>query len=363
MRKLYIGLMSGTSADGIDATLVDLSDKQPRLLTSHYAKFDSTLREAILSFSQPRENEINSLAELDVRLGKAFAHAANELLKKSNTHYSEIQAIGSHGQTLRHCPSREFTLQIADPNIIASKTNITTVADFRRADIAHGGQGAPLVPAFHHAVFSTDTCPRVIINIGGIANITFLPHHQTQPIIGFDTGPGNTLLDAWIQTHHQKSYDHHGNWAKAGSVHQSLLTDLLQDTYFSLPSPKSTGSDYFNLSWLASHLSESISPVDVQATLLELTARSIIDGIPAFKNGEIFICGGGVHNHYLMNRLSQLAHPAPVYSTQSVGIDPNLIESMAFAWLAKQTLERKPGNITTVTGAKQAVILGAIYYI
>lgn len=364
MSNLYIGLISGTSADGIDAALVDFSGNEPTLIGMHYTEFSVALRQRILELSQPSFNEINRLGELDVSLGKEFAQAAKMLLKKYKINHEAIHAIGSHGQTVRHHPDLQFTLQIADPNIIAADTGITTVADFRRRDMAYGGQGAPLVPALHRALLATETKDRVVVNIGGIANVTLLPKNNHNDIQGFDTGPGNTLQDAWIHLHYQKPYDHQGKWAASGTVHEDLLLNLLNDPYFHLNPPKSTGPEYFNLAWLEKYLMPAIKPADVQATLVELTARSITDSIKKhLSSGEILVCGGGVHNHFQMQRLNELAKPFTVQSTQTVGVDPDWIEAIAFAWLAKQTLEKKPGNIATVTGARQSTVLGGVYYV
>lgn len=368
MNTLYLGLMSGTSADGIDAAVVDFSQTQPRLIATHYDPYSPTLRKKILDLCESGENEIERLAELDVLLGKQFAHAANTLLKNQAISFKDIKAIGSHGQTIRHYPHRQFTLQIGDPNIIAAETGITTIADFRRKDLAYGGQGAPLVPAFHQTIFLSEKINRVIVNIGGIANITLLACNVREAIIGFDTGPGNTLLDAWIQFHLKQPHDKDGAWATQGTVQPDLLERLLADHYFQLAPPKSTGREYFNLLWLQKQLDElgvKISPADVQATLAELTARTILMSIRKYRfDCEILVCGGGVHNHFLMQRLQQLAEPQfTVTSTDKYGVDPDWVEAMAFAWLARQTMQKKTGNLPSVTGAKQAVVLGGVYYV
>ncbi|OGT37393.1 MAG: anhydro-N-acetylmuramic acid kinase [Gammaproteobacteria bacterium RIFCSPHIGHO2_12_FULL_38_14] len=364
MTKLYIGLMSGTSADGIDAALVDCSNEKPTLIANHYTPHPLPLREKIIALCEPGENEIERLGELDILLGESFAHAVCELLKKKSLDPSAIQAIGSHGQTIRHAP-RRFTLQIADPNTIAVKTKITTIADFRRKDMAHGGEGAPLLPAFHQHLFASNQSNRAIVNIGGIANVTLLAPQKK--VIGYDIGPGNVLLDGWIQTHLNERFDKNGEWATQGQVDPDLLEHMLSDPYFTQPSPKSTGREYFNLSWIKHYLKQfnkQIKPIDVQATLVELTARSILMDIRKhFLACEILICGGGTHNVLLMDKISALAHPQfSVCSTQKYGIDPDWIEAMAFAWFAKQTLERKTSNVPSVTGAKHAAILGGIYY-
>lgn len=363
MPELYIGLMSGTSMDGIDAVLVDLSNRKPQLVDTHYDKMPQSLRAEILAIHHPGPHELERLGKLDIALGKQFALSVNALLKKNNLSPQQIQAIGSHGQTIRHLPSEHFTLQIGDPNIIAAATGITTIADFRRRDMALGGQGAPLVPAFHHDIFSAPDKTRLILNVGGIANITVLPHKVPEKILGFDTGPGNTLLDAWIQAKQGAPYDQDGAWAKKGKVIPSLLEQLLRDPFFALSPPKSTGRDYFNLSWLEQHLASEFKPEDVQATLAELSAESICLAIQtlALSNIEIYVCGGGVHNKDLIERIrKKIDHSLD--STEALGVSPDWVEALAFAWLAKQTLEKKPGNVTTVTGARTSSILGGIYY-
>lgn len=369
MHDFYIGLLSGTSADGIDAALVDFSQSQPKIIATHYSPYSPALREKILALCQKGDDEIQRLGELDIILGKEFAHAVNHLLKEQSLPPASIKAIGSHGQTIRHHPHNphRFTMQIGDPNTIAVETGITTVADFRRKDIALGGQGAPLVPAFHQHVFSSDKINRVIVNIGGIANITLLPLKNSGSNIGFDTGPGNVLLDAWIYAHKKESHDENGAWSQQGTAQPELLKSMLADKYFQSPPPKSTGREHFNLLWLQQHLhtiKKKISPIDVQATLVELTAYSIITAISNhISDGEILICGGGVHNAFLMTRLHELAKPNfTVDSTQKYGIDPDWVEAMLFAWLAHRTLNQQPGNLPGVTGAKQAVVLGGVYY-
>lgn len=365
MSELYVGLMSGTSMDGIDAALVDFSSQPPCVLDTHYQPYSASLRTKILHLCQPGLNEIDRLAELDNILGEKFALAARDLLHK-NSHLSDkVKAIGSHGQTIRHYP-KYFSLQIGDPNIIATITGVTTVADFRRRDIALGGQGAPLVPAFHQQIFSSTTQNRVVVNIGGIANITVLPKNSGE-VIGFDTGPGNLLMDAWINKHQDQSHDKNGQWAASGQVNAPLLASLLEDAFFHIPGPKSTGREAFNLDWLSQHLTHldiEIAAVDVQATLLELTANTIINAIrQCVSNGEILICGGGAHNEHLMLRLAELAQPHFIVdSTLKYGVHPDWLEAVAFAWLARQTLMQQTGNLPGVTGAKLSAILGGVYY-
>lgn len=365
MSDLYIGLMSGTSVDGIDAALVDFASAQPRLVASHYAPFTPALREKILALCSPGDNEIQRLGELDIELGRAFATAVKALLDKSQTPRDMIKAIGSHGQTVRHMPHAPFpfTLQIGDPNIIAAETGITTIADFRRKDVALGGQGAPLVPAFHQHSFASSTVARAVVNIGGMANASLLI--ESRPVIGFDVGPGNVLLDHWIHQHQQKNHDENGSWAAQGNIQAALLKHLLDDPFFKLPPPKSTGREYFNANWLNRHLvAEQYSPVDVQATLTELTAQSILQAVtPYLDKGEILVCGGGAHNAFLMSRLQALAESnLQVASTAKYGLDPDWIEAIAFAWLARQTLQQQTGNLPAVTGSRQAAILGGVYF-
>jgi anhydro-N-acetylmuramic acid kinase len=345
--------------------LVDFAPAQPCVIGTHYTPYEPSLRQEILALCEQSDNEIQRLGELDATLGKAFAQAANQLLAKQTIAASEVKAIGSHGQTIRHSPQR-FTLQIGDPSTIAAETGITTVADFRRKDMACGGHGAPLVPAFHQQVLASNSMNRIIVNIGGIANVTLLPQASSAPVTGFDTGPGNVLLDAWIHAHQQVAHDRHGAWSAQGKVVTMLLEKMLADKYFHLSPPKSTGREYFNLDWVRRFLvsmHREIAPVDVQTTLVELTARSIVAALPSWSGGEILVCGGGAHNNFLMQRLTELAQPRfTVASTQQHGMDPDWMEAVAFAWLARQTLNRQPGNLPSVTGAERATVLGGVYY-
>lgn len=366
---LYIGLISGTSADGIDAALVEFKEDQPHLIAHHSQSLSPEQKQSIRQLMLPGDNEIDRFGVLDHQLGQSFAQAALELLNKAGTDASQISAIGSHGQTLRHRPPGEldaaFTLQIGDPNIIAQETGITTVADLRRRDMAAGGQGAPLAPAFHQAVFRSNSTPRFIVNIGGIGNITHLPIDGKT--IGFDTGPGNCLMDEWIQLHQKQLFDADGQWAASGTIEMALLDALLQHPYFKKPPPKSTGREEFHLPWLQAVLNnfQTVATVDVQTTLAELTAITIANDILKLANNqptEIYICGGGAHNAYLMQRLSESLAPNKVSNTSGLGIAPDWVEAAAFAWMAKQTMNRKPGNIASVTGASMNVILGGVYF-
>lgn len=348
--------------DSIDAALVDFSGAQPILLSTCNTPIDITLREQLLALCRTPAHP--ALGALDRSLGEQFAQTALTLLKQAMIKPEQICAIGSHGQTIFHQPPANgmngFSVQIADPNIIAARTGITTVADFRRKDMAAGGQGAPLVPAFHRGVFHDSKKNRVIVNIGGIANITILP--ASGKVTGFDTGPGNVLMDGWIYRHCGKNYDNKGNWAAGGQVNETLLDTLMHERYFQIPPPKSTGRELFNAEWLQRHLEHNTPAVDVQATLAELTARTIADAIRQYApmTDEIFVCGGGAHNDHLIQRLNQSV-TAPVRSTSTLGIDPQWVEASAFAWLARQTMENKPGNLPEVTGASRTVVLGGIY--
>ncbi len=365
MAELYIGLMSGTSMDGIDAVVLDLSGN-PHILATTFTPYDKPVRDRLARLCT--EGSTGLLASMDTELGILFAQAALDVLHKSGMSPQQIRAIGSHGQTIHHEPRAPFpnSLQIANPNVIAEYTGITTVADFRRRDIAAGGQGAPLVPAFHNEVFQVPDHDRVIVNIGGIANITLLPGNKDLAVTGFDTGPGNVLLDGWAERHLGTAYDADGQWGASGEIDQRLLEILLAHPYFDLQSPKSTGREEFNLQWLdevleGMHL--ALSPQDIQATLCELTARSIASSIhkhPAQVH-EVLICGGGTHNRLLMQRLRVHLQDASIHSTEQFGIPPDWVESAAFAWLASQTLSGRPGNLPSVTGATEPVVLGGIY--
>ena len=364
----YIGLMSGTSADGIDAVLASFATDPPRIVQTLNRPYSDDVRQKISSLTLPGDNEIERMGALDHMLASAFADCVRDLLDNSGISAKDVSAIGSHGQTLRHHPDNAtpFSLQLGNPSLIAELTGIDTVADFRARDIAAGGQGAPLVPAFHNTVFRSANANRVIINIGGIANISYLPADEKKPVTGFDTGPGNTLLDLWVQKHLGRNYDDDGAWASEGKIAPTLLANLLADAYFGRQPPKSTGKEYFNLAWLQQAIDESESSpatADVQATLVKLTANSIAGAIKshARDSDEAYVCGGGSHNTVLMESLAQCLAPLSLATTADLGIDPDWVEAMAFAWLAKQTIEGKAGNLPSVTGAKHPVILGGIY--
>ena len=360
----YIGLMSGTSMDAIDVALLDFSNNNCKLIASHSHAFSNGLNQKLQQLIQSETFNLRDFGTLDVDLGKAFADAANQLIQQQQIDKGKISAIGSHGQTVFHSPGSTppFTLQIGDPNCISQFTGITTVADFRRRDIAAGGQGAPLVPAFHNAFFRSPQHNRVILNIGGIANTTMLAADQNKAISGFDTGPGNCLLDEWCQQHLDQPFDNNGAWAATGIINDKLLQQLLADNYFSLSAPKSTGREYFNLHWLKQHSIDD-SPENIQATLTQLSVESIARAIEEYARNcdEVYVCGGGAFNASLMRGLESRLADIKVKTTTELGIDPEWVEAAAFAWLAKQTLENKPGNIAAVTGASANLILGGIY--
>ena len=363
--QLFIGLISGTSMDGIDAALVRFGSHQCEAICTHSHPYPAPLRDELLEASRnPRSCTVDDVGRLDRQVGECFRDAAQNLLDGTNTAPADVRAIGSHGQTLRHLPDADtpFTLQIGDPNVIAAGTRITTVADFRRRDLAAGGEAAPLTPLFHRWLFADDAEDRVVLNVGGIANVTLLPASGND-VTGFDTGPGNTLLDAWIRREQGREYDVDGAWASSAAPSAALLERLLSDAYFRRPPPKSTGFEYFNLSWLAGFLDESPSPAaTVQATLLALTVQSIADAVErhAPSAARIIVCGGGSHNRALMQGLST-AIAVPVVTTEDFGLDADWVEAAAFAWLARETLEGRAGNVPSVTGADRAEVLGGIY--
>ena len=362
---LYLGLISGTSADSIDSVLVSFSRGVPQLLASHAHPWPTALRERMLALAQGETAlDLDTFGRLDVEIGHGFADAALQLLEHSDTPATAVRAIGSHGQTLRHRPTGTypFTLQLGDPSVIAERCGIDVVADFRRADIAAGGQGAPLLPALHAMLLARPGHARVVLNLGGIANITVLGADGR--VLGFDTGPANGLLDAWCLRQRNEPFDRDGAYAASGRPDAGLLDALLADPYFALPPPKSTGREHFHLDWLATRApSTALDPADVQATLLELTARSVAMAIAqhAPDAEEVLACGGGVHNGALMRRLGELLAPRVLLSTSRYGIDPDFLEATAFAWLARQRLLGLPGNLPAVTGARGPRVLGAIY--
>ena len=370
-KDLFIGLMSGTSIDAIDAVLVRFTDNI-EIIESHSLPISQHLKNSILSLCSSGQNEAERSGRLDRELGLLFSQCAIELCNKSNTPAESIEAIGSHGQTIRHIPDGEypFTVQISDPNTIAEVTCITTVADFRRRDIAAGGQGAPLVPAFHEAIFRNKKSSRVIVNIGGMANITLLSRSESAPVIGYDTGPGNVLLDYWINKKKGLDFDCSGQWASSGKIHTPLLEKLLSERYLQLPPPKSTGRELFNADWLNQHLASfsGVSDTDIQCTIAELTAQTITESIKQCDSiqgentvDEVFICGGGAKNNYLRKRIQDLLPEKMVATTSQLGLAPDLVEATAFAWLAYRTINHLNGSLASVTGAKGDRVLGGIY--
>ena len=368
---LYIGLMSGTSMDGVDAALVRFGEHQCEILCTHKQPYPDSLRADLLSaINRPDEFTVDKLGALDHQVAECFSSATNTLVAKSKYERNQIDAIGSHGQTVRHQPgaSWPFTLQIGDPNKIAATTGITTVADFRRRDIALGGEGAPLAPGFHQWLLAGGASNRVILNIGGIANVTILAD-ESDATIGFDTGPGNTLLDAWISEHQSKTFDDNGDWAASGKIIDALLETLLADPYLSAPPPKSSGFEYFNLAWLKQAIATSGLPAataanDIQATLVEFTAKSVSDAVLTHSPevATVIVCGGGVHNGYLMSRLKEHMQNTSVASSDSLGIGPDWVEAAAFAWLAMRTIQQRAGNLPSVTGASESAVLGGIFF-
>jgi anhydro-N-acetylmuramic acid kinase len=363
--NIYIGLMSGTSIDAVDAVAVKFAEGGIKLIDSYSKAIPQILKQQILDLCQPPNDSVQLLGETDHRLGKLYAETSLSLLNKAQLKASQICAIGCHGQTIRHATpgagNIPFSLQIGDANILTAETQVPVVADFRRKDMALGGQGAPLVPAFHQYAFTSTKANRVIVNIGGISNISIISSHGN--CSGFDTGPGNVLMDMWSQTHLGTSYDHNGDWAASGKTHQALLKQMKSCEFFSLPAPKSTGRELFNSQWLSSQLQQfgDIAPQDVQATLLNLTAETICDAILNLDPpvDEVYICGGGAYNGRLLTTLA--SHLPKVNTTETLGIAPNLVEACAFAWLAKQRLDDQYGNLVEVTGAERPTVLGAIY--
>ncbi|WP_240125797.1 anhydro-N-acetylmuramic acid kinase [Thermomonas alba] len=366
--ELFLGLISGTSADGIDAALVrfhgDGPHPRPELVCGRTFAWDCELRARLLALGQQAQAlTLDEVGELDVRIGCAFASAADALIAAAGIARRAIVAIGSHGQTLRHRPQGEvpFTLQLGDAHVIAERCGLPVVADFRRRDVAAGGHGAPLVPAFHAATLHAPDEDRAVLNLGGIANLTLLPAHGT--VRGFDTGPANGLMDAWCLRHTGQPFDADGAFAAQGRVDHALLTRLLAEPWFGAPPPKSTGRDQFHLDWVDAALAGDEAPADVQATLLVLTARTVADALRATqpRTRRVIVCGGGVHNPRLLAALAEALPEMRIESSAAHGLDPDFVEAMAFAWLAREHLARRPGNLPTVTGAAGPRILGALY--
>lgn len=365
-KELYIGVMSGTSMDGVDTALVSIEDTGITLLAHDEFPMPDDLKARLLEVCIGQKTDLIAIGELDHQLGHLFADAVLQLLDKSGTPASSVTAIGNHGQTVFHQPTGDspFTMQLGDANIIAAKTQIQTVADFRRKDMALGGQGAPLVPAFHHTIFHPQDSSVVVLNIGGISNISVLrPNH---PTLGYDTGPGNMLMDAWVAKHTGEKFDRDAQFALKGQLNQALLEQLLNESYLSQMPPKSTGRELFNLPWLEQQLTEfkDLAAEDVQYTLGEYTALTIANEVETYRLGNqpaLYVCGGGTRNPLLMKRLSELLPSWEVESTTSKGVDADYMEAMAFAWLAQRHVHQLPSNLPEVTGASRAASLGVLY--
>ncbi|MCY1285218.1 Anhydro-N-acetylmuramic acid kinase [compost metagenome] len=358
----YLGVMSGTSLDGLDIALVEQTDRIT-LLDTHYIPMPDSLRSELLALCASGPDELARAALAEQGWVELAAAGINALLVRNSLGAKDIRAIGSHGQTVRHEPARGFTIQIGNPALLAELTGITVIGDFRRRDVAAGGQGAPLVPAFHESLFGDAGSHRAVLNVGGFSNLSLI--EPGRAVYGFDCGPGNVLLDAWIHLQRGESYDRNGDWAASGTLQQVLLDTLFGDAFFATRGPKSTGRELFNLGWLQSHLARLpiFKTEDVQATLLELTARSITDSLRSAqtRTDDLLVCGGGAHNRQLMRRLADLLPGTRVCSTAEFGVDPDWVEAMAFAWLAHCCLEGIPTNRPSVTGARGLRILGAIY--
>ena len=368
----YLGLISGTSVDTVDAVVAsfDPGTGAVRLIHAHDHPIPPRLRRELLEVAAADRTTLARIARLDVEVGHLFADAALSAIRRAGLDRAEVAAVGSHGQTVRHGPEGRWpsTTQIGDPNVISQRTGITTVADFRRRDIAAGGQGAPLAPAFHQAVMAHPKLRRAIVNLGGIANVSLLDSADSgaEDPLGFDCGPANGLLDAWARRHLEAPLDQDGNWAAGGLVHGPLLGRMLADPYFSRPAPKSTGRGYFDEAWIERQIRSvdtSVAPADVQRTLCELCAATVAESIGTYgpDTTEVYLCGGGVHNRTLVERLSARLEPRRVLRTDILGISPDYVEAAAFAWLARRALEGLPGNCPAVTGASEAVVLGGVY--
>lgn len=367
--SLYIGLMSGTSLDGVDGVLVDFSTQRPSVLGHCSLPMPQLLRADLSALNSSGTNELHRAALAANDLARLYANTVHTLLYQCNQTAKAVRAIGAHGQTVRHRPHEfdgvGYTIQLNQPALLAELTGIDVVADFRSRDLAAGGQGAPLVPPFHQAFFGDTKCTTAVLNIGGISNISVLNPLEPDHVKGFDCGPGNALMDAWCKTHTGAEFDNGGSWASGGKLHAQLLANMQQEIFFSLPAPKSTGRDLFNQEWLKHQLGKipSIAPQDVQATLTELTAwacySSVLQAAPDCQ--ELIVCGGGAYNHHLMQRIAHGLPKCEVFSSEKRGLPPLQVEATAFAWLAQKTVERQTASLPSVTGARGARILGAIY--
>jgi anhydro-N-acetylmuramic acid kinase len=359
--SLLFGVMSGTSIDGIDIVLIDKINKKIKVLDFLHLPYESQIKNKILALHIPSHNELEASIQTSKIHAKITASGINQILKKLDIKTNLVKAIGYHGQTIRHKPDMQYSIQIGDAHLLAELTKISVVSDFRNRDLVAGGQGAPLVPTFHQDIFSSKNKNRVILNIGGISNITFLPTQDS--ILGFDCGPGNILLDHWIKEHKNLNYDTAGKWARSGTLIKELLTSFLKEDFFKKIPPKSTGRDLFNLEWINHHIKKEYSLEDIQNTLVELTAISIINSINKFcpKTDEIFICGGGSQNLYLLERIKSLS-TLDIKTTNNLNIPPQQVESIAFAWLADKTMQKQFNNTPSVTGAHGPRILGTVHF-
>jgi len=366
MTELYIGLMSGTSVDSIDSVLINFNNNSFEILEVSSSSIEETLKDRI--FNEVNKDKVSKveIEKLDLELGKAFGNAAKKLLQKAEIDSCDVVAIGSHGQTIKHAPNAPspFSLQIGSPKEIAHITNIKTVADFRTADIAAGGQGAPLAPLFHSFILKKNKVSEaLVINIGGISNLTYF-NDSTESIIAYDCGPGNCLIDTWSRSNNRGDFDAEGVWASSGKVEVNLLKEMLNDDYFSKHPPKSTGTDYFNLKWINKKISEfsEVSTEDIQATLTELSAQTIFKELKDLKveKKPIYLCGGGIHNLFLVKRLEELVENQ-IFSTSEIGIDADFLEACCFAWLAKERLKKTKFDLSKITGSKEEISLGEIW--
>ncbi len=373
MSDLFIGLMSGTSLDGADGVLVDFSGGALRVVASATESFGNPFRAELLALNSPTHNELHRAAVAGNQVAAVYAKVVSALLAQAGIQASQIQAIGAHGQTVRHQPQRTsdepagagYTLQLNNPALLAELTGIDVAADFRSRDVAAGGQGAPLAPAFHLGMFGRGDATVCVLNLGGISNLSVLPQAASSPVLGFDCGPGNALMDAWCEQHTGKPYDDGGAWAASGQLLPALLASLLDEPYFSQPIPKSTGRDLFSLAWLAGKLGPfaAARPEDVQNTLAEFTASACVDSVKRYgkESKSLIVCGGGAFNTHLLTRLQAGLPGVRVSTSDAHGLPPLQVEAAAFAWLARQVVLRKPGNLPSVTGASGLRVLGAIY--
>lgn len=369
-KRLFIGLMSGTSLNSIDCGVFAFDKAGVTLIATSEYPLPPEIRKELFSLCASGKDEIHRMAMVDRRLGELFANAVNSLLETSRLSSSQICAIGSHGQTIRHKPDAypgepAYTLQIGDPNTIAALTGITTVSDFRRRDIALGGQGAPLAPAFHRFAFSSDERDRCVVNVGGIANLTWLAKQGT--IVGFDTGPGNVLMDMWINEHKGLPYDDQGKWASSGKINTRLLASLMDEPFLKRPPPKSTGRELFNLDWLKHRLNTltNLKPEDVMTTLVEFTALCVVKGIHSLNDAgdlDVYVCGGGAHNTHLMQTLQTHLGKVRVNTTECLGIPADWVEAATFAWLALNAVDGIALDLSPITGSASSVRCGGIYF-